>query len=71
MGELKKHLLFDKRSANYAKFGRRTDTKWIIAYPRTLCWVSIKGLEFVENVEDATCKKCLKSAHLQFAPNTH
>lgn len=63
---MKSHLLFDKRSINYAKFGRKGEEKWITMYPRTLCWVSTKGLEVVEDTESATCKKCLKSAELQY-----
>ncbi len=66
---MKKHLLFDKRSINYAKFGRKTEHEWITAYPHTLCWMSSKGREIVENPEEATCKRCLKSAKLQHTNN--
>ena len=54
---MKTHYLFDKTSRHWnnwqgAKLG------WLLKYPQTLCWRSVKGLTIVK--ENATCKKCLQ-----------
>ena len=56
---MKTHYLFDKTSRYW---GNWLNKDYLLKYPQTLCWRSVKGLTVVK--KNATCKKCLQIKEL-------
>lgn len=67
MVDKKTHLPFDSRCNRYPAWEKSKDFPWLMKYPQTLCWRSVKGRTVSTFEDKTTCKMCLKIAKTSYS----